>query len=301
MQSEQSHFSRRNFLSLGAATVAGLALTRSTLRAASPEPAAGTAAAPTVAPGDVYAGLPLGVQTYTFRDRSFEKALEAVKNDLKLSYVEIFPNHLAGTSPSKAKALLTEHGITATGWGVVHFGKDIDANRKIFELAKELDVKHITCDPDPDAFDNLDKLTEEYKITADIHDHGPGHRWGKIKTIFDAIKDHNPMIGLCNDTGHFIRAGEDPLRACEDFRGRMHAMHLKDFKKNAAGKFEDCALGEGGLKLEDILKWLVINEFRGDLSLEYEGKNPVEVCQGDLVKIVQGIKTYELEHPKKSK
>ncbi len=236
-------------------------------------------------------GLPLGIQSYTLRDRSFEKALEGLTKDLKLNHIELYPGHITGRSPAQVKELLREHKVKLSGWGVVPFGKDADKNRELFEQAKALGVPHITCDPDPASFDSLDKLTEEYGITADIHDHGPGHRWAKIDVIWAAIKDHSKNIGLCNDTGHFIRAGEDPLRACEVFGDRVHAMHVKDFKKNEKGEWEDCGLGEGGLDLTALTKWLLDHKFQGDLSLEYEGKNPIEVCQADLGRIAKAVAT----------
>ena len=275
-----TNFSRRTFLGTSAAAAAGMALGSSHILAADAQ----------AAPVHDLGGLPMGVQSYTLRSmRVLDEALDAIQNKLGLSYVELYPGHLAGKSPAQVKELLAAHKITVSGWGVVHFGKNIDENRKLFETAKSMGVPHITCDPTPDAFDNLDKLTEEYGITADIHDHGPGHHWGKIDVIWEAIKDHSKMIGLCNDTGHFIRAGEDPLRACEVFGDRIHAMHVKDFKKNEQGKWSDCGLGEGSLNLQALMKWLLARNFKGDLSLEYEGENPVEVCQADLGRIAKAV------------
>lgn len=278
MHFEPTNFSRRSFLGMSAAGLAGLALAQRGAIAA--EPAA----------AHELGGLPLGVQSYTLRSiRSLDEALGVIQNDLGLGYVELYPAHLTGKSPAQVKELLAAHKITLSGWGVIHFGKDADKNRELFETAKSLGVPHITCDPDPASFDNLDKLTEEYGITADIHDHGPGHRWGKIDVIWAAIKDHSKMIGLCNDTGHFIRAGEDPLRACEVFGDRIHAMHVKDFKKNEKGGWSDCGLGEGSLNLEALMKWLLARKFSGDLSLEFEGDHPVEVCQADLGRIAKAV------------
>ncbi len=268
-------------------------LTRRTLLATSATAAAGLAlrGLPAFA-ADAHdlGGLPLGIQSYTLRKMPIEKCLEALQNDLKLGYIELYPGHTTGKSPTQVKELLAAHNIKLTGFGVVHFdAKKPDANRKTFDNAKALGVPHLTCDPDPDCFDQLDKLTEEYGITCDIHDHGPSHRWGKIDVIWAAIKDHSKNIGLCNDTGHFIRAGEDPLRACEVFGDRVHAMHVKDFKKTAEGKWADCGLGEGSLNLEALMKWLLARNFKGDLSLEYEGENPVEVCQADIGRITKAI------------
>lgn len=288
MDLENSQISRRNMLVAGAAAMTAVAFGSRAMLAVDAPAAPGAA--------DPFDGLPLGVQSYTFRDRSFPKALEAIK-ELGLSRVEIFPGHLTGISPPEAKKMCVDAGITITAYGVVPFSKDDAANRKLFELAAYMGIPHLTCDPSPDAFDSLDKLTEEFKITADIHDHGPGHRWGQIKTIAKALQGHSKMIGLCNDTGHFIRAGENPLGGCLDFGPRMHAMHLKDFKKKGNGGWEDCTLGDGGLPLEDILKWLVKNDFRGDLSIEYEAGNPLEVCKEDITRITKGIAQYLSERP----
>ena len=53
------------------------------------------------------------------------------------------------------------------------FTKDHDENKKIFEFGKALGLKAFSADPDPDSFDSLDKLCEEYKIAIAIHPHGP--------------------------------------------------------------------------------------------------------------------------------
>lgn len=240
---------------------------------------------------DPYAGLPMGLQSYTLRSMSFDKMLEATQNELHLHYVELYPNHMANMSPTQALAKLEAAGVKAVAYGVVHFSKDHDANRKLFEFGKAMGVKTLSADPTEDAFDSLDKLVEEYKISIAIHDHGPGHHWGKIDTIWNAVKDHHKLVGLCNDTGHFIRAGEDPLRACEVFKDRMFGMHFKDFKKDDKGKWEDCILGEGSLKVDAIVKFLLENNFQGNLALEYEGGDPVASAQKSLAIIQQSVKS----------
>src|SRR5208337_528953 len=50
---------------------------------------------------------------------------------------------------------------------------------------------YLTVDPDPDSFDLLDKLVEEYGIPIGIHNHGPGHKYALIYTIARSIKDHS--------------------------------------------------------------------------------------------------------------
>ena len=118
MTLDNMKFSRRSMLAAGTGALAGLALTRGSLFGAEPVAA------------DPYGGLPMGIQSYTFRDRSFENALKTIRTKLNLSYVEIYPNHLAGISPAKTKELLKEYDMTVTAYGVVHFGKDIEADER---------------------------------------------------------------------------------------------------------------------------------------------------------------------------
>ena len=287
------HTSRRSMLKLGAAGFAGLTL------------GGGLARLALAADGkDEYAGLPLGLQSYSLRSMPFKNAIETISKDLGLKYVEIYRRHIGWTAspkivtlngvqakPEDAKAILKDNGITVTSVGAVPVSAKEAETRPLFEFAKEFGMKNISISPSPDAFDLLDKLCDEYNITASIHDHGPeDKKWGKIAQIQEGIKDHNKKIGLCNDTGHFIRNGEDPLAACNVFKGRMGAMHLKDFKKTADGKWEDCVLGEGSLDVDGIIKFLIDNKFDGALSIEYEGGNEVPSIQKSLARIKEAVK-----------
>ncbi len=155
------------------------------------------------------------------------------------------------------------------GFGVSGFSKDHEKNRKLFEFGKAMGLGYLSADPTPDAFDSLDKLVEEYGIAIGIHPHGPGSRWEKIDQIDAAIKDHSPKIGICLDTGHLLRSKEDPVRAVEVFGKRIYGVHLKDVKDSKTFKI----LGEGDLKLVQLLQGLAKLNYSYCLALEYE-ENP---------------------------
>lgn len=269
------HRSRRSFLKYSAAAAAALGAKLPAF------PLADDA-------NRTYGGLPMGIQTYTLRSMSFDKAMNTIANDLKLTRVEIFPGHHPGKTPQQVREMLDKHGIRAVAYGVVPFKKDAAFNRKFFEVGKILGIKSLSCDPDRDAFDTLDKQVEEFGIAAAIHPHGPGAKWVEIQQIHDAVKDHHKLIGVCNDTGHFIRANQDPVEACHVFKDRMHGVHFKDFKKTANGKYEDCVLGDGELKVDALVKALLDMKYAGPLSLEYEGGDPVEASRKCLQRVQQG-------------
>jgi inosose dehydratase len=264
--------SRRSFLKLGAAVGAAALATRLPALAAADD-------------AD-YGGLPMGIQSYTLRSLSFDKALATIANDLKLKHIEIFPGHYPGLTVQQVKERFRQHGIQCVAYGVVQFKKDPEFNRRFFEIGRILGIKSLSCDPDRDAFDTLDKQVEEYGIAAAIHPHGPGAKWVEIKQIHDAVKDHHKLIGVCNDTGHFIRANQDPVEACHVFTDRLHGVHFKDFKK-VGNKYEDCVIGEGELKVDDLTKTLLAMKYNGPLSLEYEGGDPVEASRKCLQRIQQ--------------
>jgi sugar phosphate isomerase/epimerase len=277
--------SRRSFLkgSTAAVLAASFAAPLSALAADVSAEVAGASDA-------AYGGLPMGIQTYTLRSLSFEKALETSAKVLNLKEVEIFPGHHPGLTPPQVRQKVESYGLKVSAYGVVPFTKNIDANRKFFEIGKILGLRSLSCDPDKDAFDNLDKLVEEYQIAAAIHPHGPGAKWVKIQQIWDAVKDHHKLIGLCNDTGHLIRADQDPVEACHVFKDRMHGVHFKDFKKVGNGKWEDCVLGDGELKVDKLVQALLDMKFRGALSLEYEGGDPVEASKKCLDRVKQAAR-----------
>src|SRR5215217_7100722 len=112
--------SRRSFLKLGAAALAASAVGAPRLWAADAH----------AGHGDDYGGLKMGIQSYSLRDRSFEKTLEAMKNDLKLHYVEVYPAHFTGKSPRQNMDLLKSHDVTVLSYGVIPFSKDEKKNRE---------------------------------------------------------------------------------------------------------------------------------------------------------------------------
>ena len=246
--------------------------------------AAATAAACGVARAadekDEFGGFILGVQSYTFRNFDLEQALKRTK-ELGLHYGEFYQKHCPLTNkPEQAQAFLKickEYDITPVAWGVQGFGKDHDANKKIFEFAKLLNLKNLSADPTMDSFDSLDKLCEEYKIAIAIHPHGPGSRWTQADQIMKAVKDHNPLIGTCLDTGHLIRMAQVGVKldVAEEVRkmgARNFGMHLKDHDNK---RKTDVVYGKDGgvLDVPAILKALREVKFKGTISIEYEA-NP---------------------------
>lgn len=278
---------RRRFLRAGVAAV-GLSTLPSFLRADEKQE-------------NSLGGFKLGAQSYTFREFDLEPALKRMK-DLDLHYVELFQKHApSGSSPAQIAALLKlckEYEVTPLAFGVQRFTKKTDDNRKMFEFGKELGIKMFSADPDPDSFDSLDKLCDEYKIAVGIHPHGPQgrreHRWYSAQVILKAVKDHHSLIGSCLDTGHLIRAAQlgDKLDPAEQIRlmgPRNFGVHMKDHDNE---RHTDVIFGKGVLDVPGVLKALRDVKFQGLISIEYEAhpKDPVQDVQACVQVVKESVK-----------
>ncbi|MCE9547560.1 MAG: sugar phosphate isomerase/epimerase [Planctomycetia bacterium] len=238
----------------------------------------------------------MGIQSYTLRNFPADAMLDLVRR-LGLTRVETYPAHFEPRStPAQIEAMkkkTAERNIQINACGVIGFGRDVAANRRVFQFAKAAGIRNISADPSPDAFDSLDKLVEEFDIRIAIHNHGPGARYNKIDSVLKAIKGHHQSIGACADLGHYIRAGENPVDAIEQFKGRLYGVHLKDFAE-AKGNARGVILGRGKLDLVGVFKALKEVQFPADgaLSLEYEEnpKNPIDDVKACLAAASEGAK-----------
>jgi sugar phosphate isomerase/epimerase len=254
----------------------------------------------TAAGSDDFGGFTVGVQSYTFRNFNLEHALKRTQ-EVGLRYAEFYRGHISpDASPESIKAakkLCEEYGVTPIAFGVERFTKNHDTNKKLFDFAASLGVKHLSADPDPDSFDSLDKLVDEYKITIAIHPHGPAggnqlHRWYSAEVIMKAVKDRHPLIGSCLDTGHLIRAAQlgeklDPAQQVRVMGERNFGMHLKDHDNK---RRTDVVFGDpnGSLDVAAVLRALQDVNFKGYISIEYEA-NPDDPSS-DVKKCVAYLK-----------
>jgi len=235
--------------------------------------------------------IKLGIQSYSFRKFTFREALKFIA-DLGLKYVEAYPGHLPPKKEEveKVKEICHEYGVKVVAHGVNHMPPDKEALRDLFEFAHSLGIEVLTADPDPNSFDLLDELVDEYQIAVAIHNHGPGHRYATVESVLKAVEGHSELIGMCLDTGHLARAGEDPIDAVRRLKRRLHSMHLKDVNKER----RDVVLGEGILNFKGLFNSLremgVINKVIIMIEYELEPENPLPGIKRSLDYIISLLK-----------
>ncbi len=227
------------------------------------------AAAQQVSRESPYWPFRVGIQSYSLRAFDFDTALERTAR-LGLYYWEAFQAHIPLTdNRSQIEAVLAKmkaQKIRLMAWGVQGFDGNADAARRVFEFAKALKIPVITADPSPESLPILDRLVAQYKIKIAIHNHGPGSRYDKMSSVQAALKDRHPNIGVCIDTGHALRSGEDPVEWVKFFGKRVYGIHLKDVKD----RVQFTEIGRGGLRMVDLLRELRRLNFELCLALEYE-------------------------------
>lgn len=266
-----SSLSRRQFLASAAALSAGTS-------------AAFAGQAPGQPANDGFGGFTVAIQTYTFRQFNLEQTLQRI-SDLGVRHAEFYRGHIPTNSTEaqiKAiKNLCMRHNVNPVAFGVERFTKDHDANRRLFEFARNLGVRFLSADPDPESFDSLDRLVAEFNIGIAIHPHGPVggnalHRWYSAEVIMDAVRNRHRLIGTCLDTGHLIRSAQAPhnrkLIPAQQIRhmaARNFGLHLKDHNNE---RRTDVVYGRDGgvLNVVETLRALREVKFTGYISIEYE-------------------------------
>jgi len=126
----------------------------------------------------------------------------------------------------------------------------------------------------PEALDLMEKLVKEYDILIALHDHprnpnNPNYRMWDPNYILSLVKDRDPRIGACADTGHWVRSNLKPVECLRILKGRIISSHLKDLNEMGRSA-HDVPYGTGVSDIGGILEELKTQGFEGNLSIEYE-------------------------------
>jgi sugar phosphate isomerase/epimerase len=239
-----------------------------------------------------YADFNMGLQTYTLRAFDFDQVLVHLK-DLGLKYGQFIGKQLPITDDQSkietAKQKLRDAGVTLMSWGVQGFTKDAEKTKKAFEFAKAMGFSVYSANPSADSFESLATLAKQYGIKIAIHNHGPQDKnYGHLEQIQKAVEKWPLEIGVCVDTGHVLRSGENPVDWIKALGPRVHDVHLKDFSDAE----HEHILGKGKLDVVGTLKALKDVKFPGILAIEYElnEKNPIADVKEGLAAVREACK-----------
>lgn len=230
-----------------------------------------------------YKGWMLGVQAWTFHKVTF---YETVDNSaaLGLKFIEVYPGQkfskekpnekfghmMSAELRREAKQKLAEAGIKPIVYGVLDKPQTEAQWREIFDFAKEMGIETIGIQQTNKALDQVEKLCDEYKINAALHNHPKPSPYWNPDQILKVCKGRSNRIGANADVGHWARSGLNPVECLKKLQGRIISVHLKDIDQFGNVNAEDVVFGKGKVNIKAVLTELDRQGYKGFFAIEHE-------------------------------
>ena len=181
-------------------------------------------------------------------------------------------------------------GINVYGLGVIYMKSKQDVDIAM-NYAQRAGVKMIIAAPAYEVLSNLEKKAIEFDMRVAIHNHGPEDKiFPDIDTVYEKIKDLDPLIGICLDIGHSFRCGNDPSDMFLKYKKRIYDLHIKDVNEPVQSG-ETTIMGRGKIDLITFAKALKSSGYSGMCSLEYEQQKDPAMGLAESVGYFNGILT----------
>jgi len=248
--------------------------------------------------------FPIAMQCWTFHKFTFFETLQKVEN-LGIEYIQAYANQplskdmpdvvfgpdLTDEQIKLVKQKLMEHGINIYAIGVIGFENNEAGMRKVFDFAKRMGIKIIVTEPAYDDFSLIEKMVKEYDIKVAIHNHPTPSKYAHPETVYARIRGLDERIGVCADTGHWMRSGVNPVEALKILEGRIIDFHLKDLNKFGTKEAYDVPFGQGVANIHDILAEMTLQDYHGCLAFEHERKEELDNPSPSVKKGIDYIKS----------
>lgn len=187
-------------------------------------------------------GWRLGVTAYTFHRYSLFETIEKTKQ-LGLAYLggldfqkvskDIDKNFNAQLSDAELKQVrlkLDDAGVRMLTCFYSVIPGDEEGCREVFEFARKMGIETLISEPPLDALDTIERFCNEYGIYLAIHNHDQkaSPNYWSPDAVMDVCRGRGPRIGVCADTGYYMRSGLDPVEAVGKLGERLFVVQLHD-------------------------------------------------------------------------
>jgi sugar phosphate isomerase/epimerase len=246
--------------------------------------AAGLALAPARAKvrPSVFGGVPVGVQSYTYRAFDLERMI-ADMTAIGISSVELWEGHLEPTKTTDdgfkaVRRTLNDAGITVNAY-CVNFPEGTTDERldRAFRGAGLLGTSVMTSSTEQPVVSRIDERCRRHKVRLGLHNHWLGDTWftGDKSINFEgpadwarALEGRSEYLGINLDVGHFSASGHDPVAYFREHHDRVFSLHVKDRDRDAMHTFRP--FGEGATPIAEVLRLARQLRFRYAANIEWE-------------------------------
>ena len=208
--------------------------------------------------------MKLAIQTFSLR--AFPP-LEAIKMVAELGVKYIEPHWPHAEVTDEVIAAIADAGLTSVAYGVPTVQLNWMETKASMQCAQRLGVPVVNVDVESGAWPLLHRCALDFGLKLAIHPHGPGHRYSGWRSVWEMVYVGSP-VGICYDTGHIARAGDDVLAGVYAMpMDTILSFHLKDVDDEG----RDVPVGMGVLPLRPIFHKLRESQWAGPMVLEWEG------------------------------
>jgi sugar phosphate isomerase/epimerase len=242
------------------------------------------------APSSLINGVQIGIQSYSFRDRPFDQAIESIV-EAGINSVELWSGHLE-PQDLKEEALrkwrletplsffeqagkkIKNAGIQLSAYNY-SFRKDMTDTEinQGFLIAKALGTTVITASSNPSMASRVDQFAQKHKVRVGMHNHAQGGKADEYdgpKDFAAAMKGASPYICINLDIGHFVAAGFDPVDYITKHHDQIVTLHIKDRKKGLGPDSPVLRFGQGDTPIQEVLQLLKKEKYKIPANIEHE-------------------------------
>ncbi len=244
-------------------------------------------------------GVLIGVQSYSFRDRSLDDAIKAMQ-EIGLSECELYSGHVEPKAPrgqegraqlrqfrinepldtfKKVRKKFDKAGVQLYAYN--YSFRDDYTDEEIargFDIAKALGVKVITASSTVTCAKRVAPYADKAKMMVGMHGHDnvkDPNEFAKPESFETAMK-YSDYIGINLDIGHFFAAGYDPVDYLKQHHRRIVTLHIKDRKKDHG---PNMPFGQGDTPIKQVLQVLKTEKYKIPANIEYEYKGEDTVAE----------------------
>jgi sugar phosphate isomerase/epimerase len=243
----------------------------------------------------------IGVQSYSFRDRSLEEAIAGMQK-IGLRSCELWQGHIEPRNQQRVQLLAWRETVSLD---VFHRIRDQFGAAKIalsaynisiqdtfseseidraFLMAKALGAPLITSSSNIKTVARIAPAAGRHKMLVGMHNHSriDPNEFATAASLANALKQ-GKFIAVNLDVGHFTATNEDAVAFLKEHHARIVTLHIKDRKRDQGPGVE---LGTGDAPNAQVLKLVRDNGWPIPMNLEYEYKG------GDTVEEVSKMYNY---------